>query len=200
MEKYRSLNTGYLTVMEKNPPNVALPPPGEPNEPKQKAIRLNMPSPIQIHDANSRMRDLIVQAHQSLKPEPFDFAVTGKLAVLTDAFFNEDPPLTGDPDKEKMCFKTTITDCTGTLDVKLWDRAGMQLFGMTASKLRAVWESGVEVAEKREDILTQLNIALKVEYTFACTGKVWSFGKSGSEKHSPDVNVDDIERKPGAEI
>ena len=59
---YRGVSTGYMTVIEIFPPEregLVWPSDDDKNEPKRKAIKLNLPAPLTIHTANLSMRNLV---------------------------------------------------------------------------------------------------------------------------------------------
>jgi len=190
---YRNVTTGFMTVIEKNPrerAGVVWPSEGDKDQPKQKAIRLNLPTSLPIDKANSNMRSLVSDDNSKGDKLSLEFAVTGKIAPLTTEFFQQDPPLTGEGDAEKYCYRATITDMTGDMHVKIWSRACTHLFGMQESRLRTLWEDGLQNENKQQDFLHQLNATMTKKWIFCCTGKVWS---PDSKNSYPDINVDDVE-------
>ena len=190
---YRNVTAGSMTVIEKNPrerAGVVWPSEGDKDQPKQKAIRLNLPTPLPIDKVNSNMSSLVSDDKSKSDKLSLEFVVNCKIAPLTTEFFQQDPPLTGEGDAEKYCYKATITDMTGDLHVKIWSRACTHLFGMKESRLRTLWEDGLQNENKQQDILNQLNATMTKNWIFCCTGKVWS---PDSKNCYPDISVGDVE-------
>ena len=190
---YRGVSTGYMTCIEICPPEregLVWPSCDDINEPKKKAIKLNLPAPITIHNANVNMRNLVSDFENGKGQPTLDFTVHGTIAPLTPEFFVLDAPFYEKGDEEKYLYKTVITDTTGQLHVKIWDKAGMHLFGVKEPRLRALWEEGLVDEDKQEDILDLLNATLTKKYIFCCSGKVWSKDSTGGVA---DINVSDVE-------
>ena len=102
---YRNVTTGYMTVIEKNPRERAgliWPSEGDKDQPKQKAIRLNLPTPLPIDKVNSNMSSLVSDDKSKNDKLSLEFAVKGKIAPLTTEFFQQDPPLTGEGDADQV--------------------------------------------------------------------------------------------------
>ena len=64
-----------------------------------------------------------------------------RLERFDEKFFEDDSPVVDTDGNEKMCVKTTVSDETGDVPVKLWDRPCSELLHVTASKLRTLCES-----------------------------------------------------------
>ena len=112
----------------------------------------------------------------------------GQLTPLTKKFFHDDAPLVQKEDQEIMCWKTTLTDETGHVRVKVWDKPCYEIFGVTASKLRELWEQGVEQNEDQESILQDLNKNMNKQIECRCEAVIWQRGKT-NENMSANVNV-----------
>ena len=91
-----------------------------------------------------------------------------------------------------MIWKTRISDPTGDMQVKVWDKGCFMLFEITAAKMRILWETGVENTEERESILANLNAKLHQEFRLACTASVWSYGTKNVH-HELQINVNLVE-------
>ena len=76
--------------------------------------------------------------------------------------------------------------------MRVWDQACYELFDVTASKLRELWEQGVENPDDQANLLDSLNKNLGRTYNFACTARIWSHGQRNA-MHQLQVNVNMIE-------
>ena len=149
----RTLETGYTTMLEVNPPmRVGLEVMQEigAQEPKRKALRISLPQSFTIaalQDLGNRMlQDASLITAQ-------EFVITGTFDQMPESFFETDPPLIGDIPHEKMRWLTSLQDQSGEMGVTVWDKACFELFHMTASKLRDLWKDGHQNPSKRADLL-----------------------------------------------
>ena len=110
----------------------------------------------------------------------------------TGAFFDDDAPFVGAELNEKMCWKSSFTDGSGTLDVKVWDEPCRQVFDAAPKDVRALWEKGVEDEDAREACLHRLNRNMAKEYVAFCSLSVWTFGQK-ELRHETQVNVNHVE-------
>ena len=123
-------------------------------EPMRKAMRMSAPAPQRIADALVQTEALLPMAPTA---EIREFVVAGNLKTLDAIFFVNDPPIVGEPPREKMCWSTYLEDDSGRIPIKIWDKGCYELFGMTCAKLRAVWEEGVADASRQAAVLEILN-------------------------------------------
>ena len=72
----------------------------------------------------------------------------------------------------------------------------LYIFGVTADKLREMWESGVENPGGRDQILASLNTNLAYNVVCACSAELWRWG-ARKEKVAVNVNINDIELESG---
>jgi hypothetical protein len=91
-----------------------------------------------------------------------------------------------------MCWKTSIEDETGRIDVKIWDRACYELFHVTMDKMRDMWETGNEKPEKVQEILKKFNDCLEANVTCYCKADTWTYGFK-EETTQVQVNVNMLE-------
>ena len=108
-------------------------------------------------------------------------------------FFDMDPPIVQGRTGEIMCWTSQLTDASGCVDVRVWDNPCYEILGVTASKLRQMWETGVECDAERDTLLEQLNGNLDRSIRANCTGKIWSYGGQTSMKHQRQINVEALE-------
>ena len=187
-QRERTLETIHLTIVEINPAERAglevMDHIGE-EEPKKKAFRVSLPDVANVKQVQSWSQAMLQNAPTK---EIREFVILGKLSTLNESFFDADPPLVGEAPNEKMCWRISLADETGSCFVKVWDKPCRDLFGHTASSLRCKWEEGHEDAEKRTDILQDLNRGLVEVVRCVCKLSIWSFG-SKTEKHEPQIDV-----------
>ena len=142
-----------------------------------------------------RLREgLLTAAEQTRSTSEQEFAIIWHLGKFTAAFFDDDAPIVGDGAKERICWRTSLTDASGTLEVRVWDRAAFELFGLTAPGLREKWEKGSEDPDETEDILSELNAKFEAQFECACNMSVFSFGFKEA-KHRVDINVNAVDIK-----
>ena len=91
-----------------------------------------------------------------------------------------------------MCWNAVLSDDTGDMDVKVWDKACFSIFEMTATKVVEHWEDGVEHEHKRVPILASLNMNLTKEYQAYCNLKVWRFGMRTTQ-YKAQVHVNTVQ-------
>ena len=191
----RSLETTFLTIVEVNPKerdDIFDVPQINNEQRKRKALCLTQQNVLRVADVKGLMAELLEKAPTNDQKE---FMIVGHLSVLTHEFFEQDAPIVSGARQEKMCWTTAVEDSTGCLPVKVWGRACFELFHVTASKLRELWEEGNEHEERRDDILSSLNGELHHEVRATCSARVWSHG-SRMEKHVVQVNVNAAETVP----
>ena len=191
----RTLQTVFLTVVEVNPvPRLGLPSVAEINvdQPKTKALRMTPRSLVSVLEVQNLSHLMLQRAEDGGDITPQDVFLLGSFHKFNDDFFVADPPIVGDSPKEKICWNTRFTDVSGSLDVKVWDRACFELFGVAASKLREMWESGVEDEDARVEVLEKLNRHLDKMWRASCTLNIWSFGTK-HRQHRVQINVNFVE-------
>ena len=91
-----------------------------------------------------------------------------------------------------MCWQTTLRDSTGSVQVKVWDKACYHLFAVTVSGFRDLWEKGVEDVTTQEEVLDQLNTYLDQKVSCCCTVVARKYGKDGSLL-DVQINVNNLE-------
>ena len=202
-ENVRSVETTFLSVLEKNPairegiPDV--PRSGDGERPR-KAMKLAQQRITFVEEAKQIMSRLVSDAPEgAVNSVSQVISLKGVLQKLDEDFFEKDAPLFGDEHQEKMCWNTSISDETGSVDLRVWDAACAELFGVTASTLRQLWEEGHCNAEHREKILRRLNANLDAEVT--CTGKIklssYGFRTTVLQSH---ININVVELVANAPI
>ena len=191
----RCIQTGYLTIIEPNPapregiPDVAL---ASDDQPRRKAMRFTERAALPVAEAKRLLARLISDSQYYGSAQRQDFALLGTLSQLDKSFFTEDPPLVGDEHKEYICWKTTMTDASGQMPVRVWDEACRSVFGITADRLREMWGQGADDEEQRGAILTTLNAKLDAEVFCLCTADVRVWG-SKTAQHDAQTNVNALE-------
>ena len=118
-QRERTLESSFVTMVEVNPTPRAgleiLQDIGN-EEPKRKVMRVSLPDLARVSDVLAIAEALLQEAPTTATRE---FLLVGQLSPLTDSFFDEDPPLVGQPSTEKMCWRTDLTDNTGSCNVSL---------------------------------------------------------------------------------
>ena len=191
----RSLGTSLLSVIEVNPTEIAE---GmnaanvNIDEPKRKAMKLSMHGSTTVAQVKIDGQLAVNNAQHNMPTTVYEYILVGRLDILEESFFNGDPPFVGDENLPRMCLHSHVSDLTGVLEVKVWDHACSELFQMTGTKLRMLWETGVEQEQEQMEILQQLNILIRREHRFFCSAKVWEYGQK-ERKYAFQVNVDRLE-------
>ena len=186
----RTLETSLLTTMEVNPRMREglhdIESVGD-EEPMRKAMRMSAPVPQRIADALAQTEELLQMAPTA---ETREFVLAGNLTTVDATFFVNDPPIVGEPPREKMCWSTNLEDDSGRIPIKIWDKGCYELFGMTCAKLRAVWEEGVADASRQTAVLEMLNSKFDRRFLLSCTARIWSTGgRKGKHQLQVDVNL-----------
>ena len=132
-----TLQTSFLFLLEVNASlshlqNI----PEEPLQegPKRKAMRFTPRTTITISEALRITQQQLQDAQACGSASAKDFATIGTLQLLTEEFFEQDPPILSTESKDVMCLKTELHDPSGKMPVKLWDKPCYELFEMTADK------------------------------------------------------------------
>ena len=71
----------------------------------------------------------------------------GTLSKFSDKFFEVDPPIVPRGDEGVVCWRTQLRDATGSIIVRVWNKACFSLFGITVDKMREDWGDGHECRE-----------------------------------------------------
>ena len=137
-------------------------------------MRLSLEPPISVAEGKRIGELLLADAQVFKKQLARNCTFRIRFKELHDGFFENDVPIFEDQTSKKMCWRTSIFDASGELEVKVWDHACYELFGVTASGLCEKWEEGNVDQAQRGTILLHLNS--KMEYTFDCMSSisVWS--------------------------
>ena len=191
----RKIQTSFLTIVEVNPERDDLPDfdsAGEDEGPKKKALKMVCPITITIAEALTSKANRLVDAQTGHEQTIWDFSLRGTISPFTEEFFNADAPLVDTAKGEVMCLQSQVCDDTGSMSVKFWDRACHELFGITASDLRKLWEEGVESEGKRPEILTILNKNTTKKFLCLCAGVTREYG-APLKKYSIQINVSNLE-------
>ena len=190
----RSLQTSWLSAIEINPslrdgvPEVEDP---DDKQPKKKAMRFSLYSPISLAEAK-RIGQLRVADAQALKTTAVhNGMIRGRLKKLEQDFFDNDVPVVGHESSEKMCWRTILSDDSDEVEVKVWDSPCYELFGVTASGLRKLWEAGNEDASQQHGILKQLN--QDTDHIFDCTISIDVWSPAPRTEFRMQVNVNSLE-------
>ena len=115
---------------------------------------------------------MLASAREGRTVSPISFSLVGSVQPLTKKFFDDDAPLLQKGDSQIMCWKSSIKDTTGSVPVKIWDKACYELFGVTSNRLRELWEEGVDSPEEQDRILQALNGNMSHEILCLCRADV----------------------------
>ena len=184
----RIVQTAYLTVVEVNPaprPGIRKVPELKDGEPKHKALKMGPCDVLNANELKQHMNSLQSAAEAGKPGVEREFVLQGKLENFTKTLFQGDPPLVGE-EVEKMLWKCGFEDSSGTVTVRLWDRACGELLKITSQKFREIWDSGVEDPTKQEGILKSLNSHLQHNVRLYCKARVW---KKGFKSESFEVQI-----------
>ena len=147
---------------------------------------------ITVSEAQGVSDRLLNDVGNSAPTKETDFVLVGTLRALTSEFFELDPPIMDTSKGERMCWKSALEDSTGSLRVRVWDKACYELFQCTAVKLRELWDEGVENPDMQDHILRELNRRTDTKVTCYCTANVWSAGLK-KVKQDVQVNINALE-------
>ena len=165
----RTLETALLTTMQKNPePCDAFPVIDviETGAPPRKLLRHAPQELLTVAEASHHLQGMLRAARDGSLPQRRDVCIQCKIAPATASFFKHDAPLVGSEGKEQMCWKSSLVDVTGALDVKVWDKPCQDIFEVNAGGLRALWERGGRQRGRTGGDLAAF--ASKHEHAFQC--------------------------------
>jgi len=94
----RTLQTGYLTVIEINPTGrTGMPkvPPLSEGEPKQKVLKMSEGNVLTVKQVLELRDRMLADAEQGRTPPDEECTLRGTFSALTESFFTDDPPLVG---------------------------------------------------------------------------------------------------------
>ena len=193
----RSLQTALLSLVEVNPVargGIDFAVDTDDGEPRRKALRMTPQTMMTISQAKRDMDQMLQDATRDANATIASkrFSLVGRLSPLTADFFTNDAPILEKGDANIMCWKSELQDSSGKLEVKVWDKACYEIFGVTADKLRELWETGVENSSEVEKILADLNENLGGNIVCACSADLWRWG-GRKEKVAVNVNINDVE-------
>ena len=114
------------------------------------------------------------------------------IQMIDAKFFDDDVPVVGDGLALKVCWHATVVDATGSVSVKVWDKAFRAITSVTGDRLRELWEAGVDRPGDQDHILKDLNATLDREVYLLCSARPWSYG-SNPVNHTVDISIDDAE-------
>ena len=190
MEK--SFETTLVTIIEVNPLGVPSVPDTATDGPKRKATRMSEGEVVQISRVKNMASSMEQSATDGDATSTIAFFLKASFKPFDDNFFELDPPVVGEGDAQKICWNAVLTDETGDLNVKVWDKACFSIFQMTASKVVEIWEDGVENEDQRVSILTTLNTNLTKEYQAYCSLKIWRKG-TRTIQYKAEVHVNNVQ-------
>ena len=157
----RTLQTGFMTIVEVNPvprqglqkmqPVEAMSP-----EPRKKAIRMTCQTPFSIADAKKLMEQMLQDAETNADVPTKEVVLRGTFAAFTESFFVDDAPIT-DSTRASIRLRTVLRNAHQELSVVLWGRAATAILNMSSDELLPLWETGNEDASKQGELLTSLS-------------------------------------------
>jgi hypothetical protein len=143
-KEQRSIQLSFLTVVEINPTtravesfDISVSETGS----KRKAIKIDALSPLTASQVLQMQTELVRTTEPNQPKTTRDFSVCGYLGELILDFFDGDAPVR-DTEKEKEIIRwfTNLTNAIGNSKVVVWDRAGSDIVGASASGVWALWE------------------------------------------------------------
>ena len=192
-QEERSLETTYLSLVEINSKTAGEIPHIEEGQPKRKAMRMTDGTILHAAQVLDMATAMEHSASTGQTPSTTDFVLKGTFKAFEATFFDNDPPTVDSNGTLKMCWKTYITDASGTVEVNLWDKACFSIFEMTATRFQQCWEEGYESKGKREDLLNKLNKNLAgTTYTAFCNMKLNTYGLK-EPIHKAEIHVNNAE-------
>ena len=161
---------------------------------ERKAIHISPPGVIPISEVEKISERMMNDAQRGERVVPTELTVCGLLSKISDKFFEADPPIVFTGNKELMCWKTQLQDATGSIAVKVWNKACFALFGVGVDRMREYWGEGHDCQERRAEIILEFNAKLGLEVVCNCTVDVWSYGFK-VKKYEPQINVNSLDVK-----
>ena len=183
VEEYRdqmTLGLSLLPAIQRNPvlkneDRVTL---IEEDGPVRKALRTIKRAPIPIGEAlelaERMLEDVKGDEGQTLQRQ-HECALEGKLSVLGADFFDVDPPIVKE---ELLLLPSVLSDESGQIQVKVWNRPCVELFGMDAKGMRGLWEKGYAATkEEQEGLLEDLNVNMDRRVSCMCSIQAFKLGR-----------------------
>lgn len=190
----RSLQTSFLTIIEINPQKrdgIPAVPPID-NEPKRKVMRISDTNVCSVAELLSLQQQMEQDAKADKAVIEKNVTVTGTLDSFDVKLFARQSPTVGE-ENLKICLPVNFKDNTGTIVMTLWDKAGSKLLDMSAERLLAMWEDGVEDEDKQDDLLDILNDRVRIgQVRITATVKVRKYGIKDM-KYDVQVNANFLE-------
>ena len=175
----RMLATGFLTIIEVNPPaRESLPEftVVEDTSRLQKAFKVTACASISVQEASRICDRALADAQEGKTLSAVEFAVSGTFVPLSEKFFEDDVPIVGKEGHEKICWQTSIRDASGMMPVKVWTKAATVVLGQSACALQALWEKGNTEPDTQAELLDELNASLEKAFDCVCSVSVRSYG------------------------
>ena len=176
----RTLQTGYLTIAERNPtrrdcvPEVT----SSSEERPRKALRLTVMMHVAVAELPTMSKEM-----QATGASKRSFQLVGTFEQFDSSFFSKDPPvIEGDRHVLKMRWQVRFTDHSSSYIVSVGDQACHDIFNINAPDFRELWRRGGKGDAEQASILSRLNRTLQGQYRCACTARLW--------KDALQVNVD----------
>jgi len=160
------------------------------DSPRRKVLKLNFPARCTIQQARQLTDNLLTKAPTE---DTEEFSIEARFTQFDDTFFESDPPLYGNEGAEKMGWKTSMVDASGTIVLKVWDEPCYTVWQITAAKFRERFEAGVLQESQRTRILEELNEPLGKIYRCACKAQIWTSGSDRKPIHTVQIDVNMLE-------
>ena len=193
-KEQRTLETTVFTMTETNPsPREGLEflaNMSKVESPRRKVLKLNFPARCTVQQAHQLTANLLAKAPTENTEE---FSIEARFTQFDESFFESDPPLYGNEGAERMGWKTSMVDASGTISLKVWDEPCYTVWQITAAKFRERFEAGVLQETQRTRILEELNEPLEKVYRCACKAKVWTSGSDHKPIHTVQIDVNMLE-------
>ena len=153
MENRRFVETAYLTHVCTNPSEVvcdfqALDEIRD--QPKTKPIRLSVGNHIALSALHAMYSMMQEDENNGKIAQSLDVQFYAETTSLDKTFFENDTPIIGEHLHQTYLWKTVLRDSMETESVRIWNKAGMELFGMSARNMQDEWEAGLQ-NETRQD-------------------------------------------------
>ena len=184
----RHIQTGYLTYVQVNPVEIGddIPTLDDiADQPVRKAMRLSPKSPISIQALKSLCGKMEQDEKHGHQVQDCEVHVFAQFSSMSPTAFDADVPTIGELPQTKYLYRTEMFDTSGSLDVKLWDGAGQDIFGITANRFTEEWLKAIDVTEAQQSFIASANEKLAKKYLVSASVKLF--------KGKPDINVNHVE-------
>ncbi len=183
--KYK-LSTGFLTVVEINPPVSSLLPKvatddlgGTTKKAMSSGFELTSMTVTQAIDTQMQWKQSLQQGEGDT--EPRQVKIVGRVAQFDETLFAESPFYGTDEEPLMRLRVKVLGEGRGLSGVTLWDDAVRVIFQTDGKTFYGLWEKCID-AEGRHDLLDELNSCIDRDFQFIGSMKTWSPSNANSSQ------------------